>query len=230
MAPEPARLPPPLAAAHAWARRQPWLGRFTLMNRLLLAMAFIPTGLVKATNQRFTVLPVENPIGFFFEAMYQTGPWWIFIGCVQVGAGVLLLVPATSTVGALLFLPAAISVFLITWGVGFGNTVFVTAGMLLSVVYLLCWDADRIWGAASLVLGRRAGLPLLAGAHPVEKFGWLLGALTGLGFVLGTRGFTPRAWYVPFFFVGLGAIALVLLGWVLGLVGARRQSVGGANG
>ena len=27
------------------------------------------TGLVKATGQRFTLLPVENPIGFFFEAV-----------------------------------------------------------------------------------------------------------------------------------------------------------------
>ncbi|MGI9625596.1 MAG: DoxX family protein, partial [Longimicrobiales bacterium] len=89
-------LPPVLERAHSWSRAQPWLGRFTLMNRLLLAMAFIPTGLVKATGQRFTTLPVENPVGFFFEAMYQTGPYWFFIGAMQILAGVLLLVPATA--------------------------------------------------------------------------------------------------------------------------------------
>ena len=69
------------------------------MNRILLAMAFFPTGLVKATGQRFTLLPIENPVGFFFEAMYQTGPYWYFIGMVQVAAAVLLLIPATATLG-----------------------------------------------------------------------------------------------------------------------------------
>ena len=86
-------MPAPLARAHAWARAQPWLGRFTLMNRILLAMAFLPTGAVKATGQRFTTLPVEDPIGFFFEAMYRTGPFWNFVGAVQVLSAVLLLVP-----------------------------------------------------------------------------------------------------------------------------------------
>lgn len=208
-------LPAPFDAIHAWARDQPWLGRFTLMNRLLLAMAFIPTGLVKATNQRFTTIPVENPIGFFFEAMYQTGPWWVFIGCAQVAAGILLLVPATSTLGALLFLPIGLSIFLITWGIGFGNTVFVTAGMLLAVVYLLCWDADRIWAAASTVLGRRQGPPLLAGAHPVEKIGWLLGGAVGIALFMGTRGFVPNSLFLELLVVGAFAAGMVIVGWCL---------------
>lgn len=217
-------LPAPLDAMHRWAHAQPWLGRFTLMNRLLLAMAFIPTGLVKATNQRFTVLPVENPIGFFFEAMYQTGPWWIFIGCVQVAAGVLLLIPATSTIGAILFLPIGVSIFLITWGVGFGNTVLVAGGMVLAVTYLVCWDADRIWAAASKVVGRRSGPPLLEGAHPVEKTGWALGGATGIALWLGTRGYVPSAWFLELLAVGVGAALMVVIGWILGAMRSRRRA------
>ena len=152
------------------------MGRFTLVNRLLLAMAFLPTGLVKATGQRFTLISVDDPIGFFFEAMYQTGPYWRFIGAVQIVAAVCLLIPATATVGALPFLPVGMSILLITWGIGFGNTVFIAAGMLLSVIYLLCWDADRIWGAASGLIGVRSQPPLLQGAHWVETLGWGLGA------------------------------------------------------
>jgi uncharacterized membrane protein YphA (DoxX/SURF4 family) len=115
---------PPYAfrTAQRWAWGQPWLRRFTLANRLLLSMAFLPTGLVKLTGQRFTVLSVDTPVGFFFEAMYQTGPYWIFIGLVQVVAAVLLLIPATATLGAVVFFPVGLSVLLVTWGVGFGTT------------------------------------------------------------------------------------------------------------
>lgn len=211
-------LPAPLARAHAWAHRQPWLRRFTLMNRLLLAMAFLPTGLVKFLGQRFTILPVENPIGFFFEAMYRTGPYWNFIGGMQVLAALLLLIPATASIGAVLFLPIGVSIFLVTLGVGFGNTVFVTGGMLLAVVYLLCWDADRLWSAARLLLGKRSTSGLLSDMHLVEKTGWILGGMSGMGLFLGTRGFTPRGLFQELFWLGVASAALVVLGWILGAV------------
>lgn len=211
-------LPEPFRSAHAWARAQPWLWRFTLMNRILLAMAFLPTGLVKLTGQRFTILPVDNPIGFFFEAMYRTGPYWRFIGFVQVAAAVLLLIPKTATLGAVLFAPVGVSIFLITWGVGFGNTVYVTAGMLLAVVYLICWDGDRVWAAGSQVMGRREGPGLLEGANRVEKAGWLIGAAAGLGLFLSTRGFVPESARLALFLLGVGAAALVVVGWGMTLL------------
>ncbi len=185
-------------------------------------MAFIPTGLVKATGQRFTLLPVENPVGFFFEAMYQTGPYWYFIGLTQVVAGILLLIPATATVGALLFLPIISSIVLITWGVGFGNTVWVTVAMLVSVIYLLCWDGDRIWRAASAVLGTSPGPGLLAGATPLETTGWLLGGAAGTGLFLVTRSFLPRSWTLGLLGLGAFAALLVLAGWVASLLTEAR--------
>ncbi len=216
-------LPEALASAHRWARAQPWLGRFTLMNRLLLAMAFIPTGLVKATGQRFTSLPVENPVGFFFEAMVRTGPYWHFIGLVQIAAAVCLLVPATATLGAVLFLPVILSIFLITWGVGFQGTVWVTGGMLLAVVYLVCWDGDRIWRAGAQLWGRRAGPGLLEGAHIVEKMGWSSGGAVGVALLMITRGFVPRSLTGPLLVVGAGAFVMVLVGWLLGARGRRPR-------
>jgi hypothetical protein len=195
------------------------LARFTLMNRLLLAMAFLPTGLVKATGQRFTLLPLDNPVGFFFEAMYRTGPWWVFIGVLQVGAAIVLL-PATATVGALLVLPIAVSILLITWGVGFGNTVLIAAGMVLSATYLVYWDGDRVWDAAARLVGPRAGPPLLAGVTRVERAGWVLGAGCGIALFLTTRGFLPTTLRPGLFVAGLAGAGLVLAGW---LVGAWRR-------
>lgn len=216
-------LPPSLARAHAWARGQPWLARFTLANRLLLAMAFLPTGMVKLLGERFTVLPIENSVGFFFEAMYRTGPYWHFIGAVQVLAAVLLLVPRTALLGALLFLPVSVSILLITWGIGFGNTVFVVAGMVLSVVYLLCWDADRLWVAAAPLVRRAPGPALLADAHPVEWGGWLLGGIVGMALWMTTRGFVPRSWILTLLVMGVVAVCLVVLGWVLTMARRRTQ-------
>lgn len=211
-------LPPVLARPHGWVRRQPWLARFTLVNRILLAMAFLPTGLVKATGQRFTVLPVENPVGFFFEAMYRTGPYWHFIGFMQVVAAILLLLPSTATVGALLVLPISFSILLITWGIGFGNTVFIAAGMTLSAIYLVCWDADRVWVAGRSVMGRRSGPPLLAGASLLERAGWLAGGVVGLLIFMGTRGFTPMAWTPVLLILGGIAALMVLVAWLVGLL------------
>jgi len=89
-------------------------------------------------------------VGFFFEATYQTGPFWYFIGLCQIVAAVFLLIPATATLGAVFLLPIAFSIVLITWGIGFGGTVYVTAAMLLSGIYLICWDADKIYAAEYL--------------------------------------------------------------------------------
>lgn len=205
-------LPRGIARIHDGARAHPGLARFALLNRILLATAFLPTGLVKLTGQRFTILPLEHPIGFFFEAMYRTGPYWTFIGGMQVLAAVLLLVPATATLGALLFLPIGVSIVLITWGVGFGNTVWIAAGMLLSVTYLLCWDADRIWDAVSRLTGRRREATPSAGINPTELWGWVLGAAALLAFFLTTRGFLPGTLALPAVVLGGGGGALVLWG------------------
>lgn len=211
----PSSFPPTLSKIHRWARSQAPLRRFTLANRLLLAMAFLPTGLVKATGQRFTLLGVDTPVGFFFEAMYRTGPYWVFIGLVQVVAALLLLVPRTALLGALTFLPVSASIFLITWGVGFGNTVWVTGLMTLSAIYLVCWDAQRVWDAGARILERDPdALPLLAGAGRGERWGWISGGICGLGLFLVIRGFLPAGWIRPLLLAGAFSALLVMGSWI----------------
>lgn len=85
---------------HARARAIGPLHRLAIVSRILLALAFIPTGMVKLLGQRFTLMSPDTPIGGFFEAMYQTGFYWNLLGLAQVMAGVLLLVPWTATLGA----------------------------------------------------------------------------------------------------------------------------------
>ena len=129
---------------HAGVRGNAWLRRFTTLTRVLLALGFLPSGLTKLVGSRFTVLGLDNPVGFFFEAFYRSGFYWNFIGACQLGAAALLLVPRTATLGALAYFPIILNIFVITFSMGFRGTPFVAGLMLLANLYLLCWDYDRL--------------------------------------------------------------------------------------
>ena len=131
---------------HAWLRRSPLLARLTAFTRVLLAVGFFPPGMKKVLLQRFTQLPVEHPVGFFFEAFYRATAWYWLAGAAQVLAALLLLVPRTAHLGALLFLPVIVNITTITWSIDFQGTKFITLLMLLATLYLLAWDWDRLRG------------------------------------------------------------------------------------
>jgi uncharacterized membrane protein YphA (DoxX/SURF4 family) len=139
-----------LAQLHRSARDIAALYRLAIVSRILLALAFVPTALVKIQGLRFTTISVDTPIGFFFEAMYQTGGFWRFIGASQLVAGALLLIPFTSTIGAVLFFPIIISIHVITVSLEFTGTQLVTLLMVLANLFLLCWDYHKLspllWG------------------------------------------------------------------------------------
>lgn len=129
---------------HAGVRDNRWLRRFTVLTRVLLALGFMPSGITKVLGNRFTVLGVDNPVGFFFEALYRSGFYWNFIGVCQLTAALLLLVPRTATLGALVYFPIILNIFVITVAMSFTGTPVITGLMLLGSVYLLCWDYDRL--------------------------------------------------------------------------------------
>jgi hypothetical protein len=162
-------------------------------------------------------------VGFFFEAMYRTGPYWIFIGLVQVVGAIAVVIPQTALVGAILLLPVVVSILLITWGIGFAGTVWIAAGMLLSVTYLLCWDADRVWRATAVVVGASSALPIRGRVHALERVGWWLGGASGLALLLVARGLLPRTLTRELFYAGVVAFALIVSGWILTLVAPKRS-------
>jgi len=127
---------------HSAARAKRWLYAFAWMNRVALALAFLPSGLTKILGRRFTVLGLDNPVGFFFEAMYRTGIYWRFIGAIQLTAALLLLIPRTQALGAVLYFPIIVNIFLITVGIGFQGTPVITAMMLLASLFLVSWHYD----------------------------------------------------------------------------------------
>jgi hypothetical protein len=168
----------PLDAQNARVMQHPATARFTLMCRILLAVAFIPTGSVKLMGERFTSLGMDTSVGAFFEAMYQTGSYWRFLGLSQVLAGVLLLISATAFYGAVLFLPILVNVVVITIAIEFKGTPMITMAMLLANLWLLAWDLPR-WRAVLMADGTRS---VMGGLTRLERAGWARGGRGGTNY------------------------------------------------
>lgn len=204
-----------LLQLHTAARRNPVFQRLAVISRILLAVAFIPTSLVKITGQRFTILPIETPIGFFFEAMYRTGDYWRFIGWGQMIAGILLLIPRTATLGAVLFFPITLNIFVITLSMQFGGTPVVTGGMLLASLFLLCWDYDKI---EAVVFGPMRAEDRWGGpGSALERIGFAIGAAAAMIFFLRTRSFISPQIGNGALLVGFLAALIVAIAWTRAL-------------
>ncbi len=120
------------------------LNTFVILTRYLIGFAFIPSGFTKLMNHRFTQISTDNPIGFFFEGMYQSGFLWQFIGFMQIFAAFLLITQYFTTLGALIYFPMILSICLITIGLHFTGTWLITSLMLLACLLLLAWDYHKL--------------------------------------------------------------------------------------
>lgn len=126
------------------AKSDKWFKRFAVFCRIALALSFIPSGLVKIMGERFAAgLPHNNPLGHYFDALQQTGYYYTFIGVVQLIIAILLLVPRTALLGALMYFPIIVNICVLTYATRFAGTRIVTI-MLLASLFLLIWDYDRL--------------------------------------------------------------------------------------
>lgn len=117
---------------------------FAVFNRLALAAGFFPSGMVKILGERFASgLHVNHPMGHYLEALHTTGYYYTFIGVVQVAAALLLLIPRTATLGAVLYFPIILNICILSFAVRFDGSLFTAPLMVLANLYLLGWDYDR---------------------------------------------------------------------------------------
>jgi hypothetical protein len=129
---------------HVSFTRRWWTQLFTVFVRCLLAVGFIPPSYKKIIHQPFTMLPDSNPVGHYFNALYQTGFYYEFLGWGQMIAAVLLLIPRTAHLGALMFLPIIVNIAVLTSSVGFKGTWVLTILMSFAALYLVAWEYDRL--------------------------------------------------------------------------------------
>ncbi len=125
-------------------RTKVWLSKVVFLLRYLIGFAFIPSGMKKLLGMRFTQIPDNNPIGHFFEAMYQTGLYWNFLGAGQLLAAFLLMTQRFATIGAVIFSFIVINIFVITISLQFAGTWIITSGLLIAGICLLLWDYNKL--------------------------------------------------------------------------------------
>lgn len=125
------------------AKSDKWFKRFAVFCRIALAASFLPAGYVKIIGERFTGLPSNNPLGHYFDALHLTGYYYTFIGIAQIIVAILLLIPRTSLLGALMYFPIIINICVLTYATRFDGTRLITM-MVLASLFLLIWDYDRL--------------------------------------------------------------------------------------
>lgn len=129
---------------HLKSRQNRWLWFFTIFNRVVLALGFLPSGFVKVNGERFTALATNHPMGSFLEAFYHTGFYYTLVGILQMTAAILLLIPRTATLGALLYFPIILNICLLSFAVRFDGSLLTSPLMVIANVYLLCWDWHKL--------------------------------------------------------------------------------------
>ncbi|MEI9946447.1 MAG: DoxX family protein [Chitinophagaceae bacterium] len=133
-----------LDRVHFQAKHNKWMRYFTILNRIGLAIGFLPSGFVKIAEERFTALSVNHPMGNYLEALHRTGWYYPFIGVMQVTAAILLLIPRTAILGALIYFPIILNIAILSFAVRFDGSLFSAPLMILSNLYLLCWEYDKL--------------------------------------------------------------------------------------
>jgi uncharacterized membrane protein YphA (DoxX/SURF4 family) len=129
---------------HANFRKNIWLQYFSIFCRIALAAGFIPSGLVKIFDERFTSLSVNHPMGHYLEALYYTGYYYTSIGILQVTAAILLLIPRTATLGVLIYFPIILNIAILSLATRFVGSHITSPLMVLACLFLILWDYHKI--------------------------------------------------------------------------------------
>ena len=129
---------------HAQAKQNRWLWLFSIFNRLMLALGFIPAAIVKLMDERFASgLDANHPMGHYLEALHLTGYYYTFIGVVQMAAAIFLLIPRTVTLGAFLYFPIILNITILTFATRFDGSMFTAPLMTLANLFLLGWNYEK---------------------------------------------------------------------------------------
>ena len=129
---------------HAKARANTWLWLFYVFNRFSLALGFFVAGMVKIMDERFASgLHNKHPMGHYLEVLHQTGSYYHFIGVAQVLAAIFLIIPRTVTLGAFIYFPIILNIWVLTEATRFDGSMFTAPLMTFANLFLLGWNYEK---------------------------------------------------------------------------------------
>lgn len=114
--------------------------------RILIGFAFLPAGLKKTIGEPFTDPQNVGVFHEFLHAFFATGPFYRFVGIVQLVCCVLLMTQRLATVGAAMLFPILAAITVLCWSTAGIPTIVTVTLMLLGTLALLLWDIDK-WRA-----------------------------------------------------------------------------------
>lgn len=216
---------------HQRLRRNFCAQRFAELCRVALSAGFFAPGMTKVLGLPFSNLGLDNPVGFFFEALFRTQPYWQFLGWFQVISAVLVLIPRFAYMGAFLFVILLLNVVIITISLPFAFTPVITTLMFLAALYLLFWDFPRFKPLLPQWRGEAVELPESPKLGRLERSSYLLMVFAGWLQTCCMRGvvekFLPETHYLFFqlsFPLGLLGLLLLLSSWLGLLIKSKRQN------
>lgn len=149
--------------AHGWAR---------LLVRFLLAAQMFYYGMAKVIPTQFprpSLVTLLEPVGnlsladLLWTWVGASTPYQVCTGIAEVLAGVLLVVPQTATLGAIVALLDMVQVFVLNMTYDFGLKQM-SFHLILMALFLIAPDAPRLWQA---LLGHRV-VPAAAPRSPFD--------------------------------------------------------------
>jgi len=120
-----------------------------------------------------------SPMGVLWSSIGASRPYEIFTGCAELTAGILLVIPSTVTLGALVSLACAIQIFILNMAYDVPVKLF-SFHLILMSLFLLAPDARRLLNA--LVLDRpadRSPVPSPGGTARAIRIGVILQMVFG---------------------------------------------------
>ncbi len=125
------------------ARRKRWMHLCVINLRIIVGFAFVPAGLKKLLNQPFTDPTNTGVFHEFLHAFYATGPFYQFVGVMQLTAAALLMTQRFSTIGAMLATPIIATICVFCWSTKVYPTAVVVTLILCALIGLLLWDIRK---------------------------------------------------------------------------------------
>lgn len=120
----------------------------TISLRYGLGSAFVYASVSKIEGVSPTAEPGDlaavTTVSAVIEALLASGLYGQFVGWGQLWAGLLLMTQLFSTLGAVVFYPIMLNIFMITLSFDSASIALVTGLMLVANSYLLLWDWHKL--------------------------------------------------------------------------------------